>query len=455
MTCRQRFAPWRATTLIVLMLLAPFDVLADESADRVRALEKKLESSINLIEQLTGRITELEKKVKAGNGASARATPADSASAAARATPTIAALQDEVDQINQGLSQRGFDFGLPVHGFADVQAATSSREDPLRLKGFNAGTLDLYLTPQFGNRVRSLIEIAIEYDPGDRSTAIDMERLQLGYTVNDALTLWMGRFHTPFGLWNTSFHHGANLQTSIYRPRFIEFEDRGGIIPAHSVGLWASGRTDVATGKLTYDAYVSNGPTIRSRELDFNPFTDDDGGKMVGFNLGFQPSGRLHGLSTGLHGFTAPVSIHSAADAVVDRTRLRMLGAYAAYDAHDWEAFAEYYRFFNGSESGGGRHDSHAGFIHAGRTFGSLTPYVRYERAALDPTDVYFNSQQTGRSYTRHIVGSRYALDAKSSVKLELSRSEEAALNQYDGTGIVFTARSKYRRAALQYSIAF
>lgn len=455
MTSRHRFATWCATTLIALMLGASFDVLAEESADRVQALERKLESSIKLIEQLTKRITDLERKAKTDGAATASAAPEAGASAASRAAPSIATLQDEVDQITQGLSQRGFDFGLPVHGFADVQAAASSRNDPLRLKGFNAGTLDLYLTPQFGNRVRTLIEIAVEYDPGERSTAIDMERLQLGYTLSDDLTLWMGRFHTPFGLWNTSFHHGANLQTSIYRPRFIEFEDRGGIIPAHSVGLWASGKADAGAGKVTYEGYVANGPTIRDRQLDFNPFTDDDAGKMVGFNLGFQPSGRLHGLSMGLHGFTAPVSIHSVSDAVVDRTRLRMLGAYAAYDAHDWEVFAEYYHFFNGNETGGGRHDSHAGFIHAGRSFGSLTPYVRYERASLDPTDVYFSSQQTGRSYTRHIIGSRYALDAKSSVKLELSRSDEAALDQFDGTGIVFAPRAKYRRAAFQYSIAF
>ncbi len=454
MTKKHRYPTWRTAALLLALLGVAADVLADDPVDRVKALEQKLERSLRLIEQLTNRIGELEKKIVPGSAATAGVTE-PSPPSAGRSAPSIATLQDEIDQISQGLSVRGIDFGLPIHGFADVQAAASSAADPLRLRGFNGGTLDLYLTPQFGNRIRSLVEIAVEYEPGTRSTAIDMERLQLGYTVTDELTLWMGRFHTPFGLWNTSFHHGANLQTSIYRPRFIEFEDRGGIIPAHSVGLWASGKTDVGAGKLTYDAYVSNGPSIRDRELDFNPFTDGDDRKMLGVNLGFQPSGGLHGLSAGLHVFTSRVAIHSASDSIVNRAHLQMVGAYSAYEAKDWEMFAEYYRFFNRDDLADARHISHAGFIHAGRSFGALTPYLRYERASLDPTDIYFNSQRTGRSYSRHVVGARYALDARSSVKFELSHTDEAALNQYDGTGIVFTPRSRYQRAAFQYSIAF
>ena len=298
--------------------------------------------------------------------------------------PSLTSLQEQVDQINDGLNHRGFDLGLPLHGFADVQTATSSRQDPLRLRGFNAGTLDLYLTPQLGDRVRSLVEIAFEYDPGGKGSQADMERLQLGYSINDELTLWMGRFHTPFGLWNTYFHHGANLQTSIYRPQFLDFEDRGGIIPAHSVGIWASGKTPAGPGKLTYDAYLSNGPSVRDRSLDFNPFTDDTANKMVGFNLGYQPSGGLHGWTAGVHGFASNVTSFTPADVAINVARLRMAGAYAGYDNDDWEAFAEFYGFFDRNNSDNSQHRSNVGFVHVGRTFGSLTPYVRYERASID-----------------------------------------------------------------------
>ena len=96
------------------------------------------------------------------------------------------------------------------------------------------------------------------------------------------------------------------------------------------------------------------------------------------------------------------------------------------------------------------------GFVHLGRTFGSWTPYVRYERASIDSKDNYFNAQVTGRSYTRGVPGARYALDARSSLKFELSSSTEPELNQRDEFGgNVFAPAVSFRRAAVQYSIAF
>jgi hypothetical protein len=311
------------------------------------------------------------------------------------------------------------------------------------------------LTPQFGHRVKSLAEIAFEFDP-DGGGAVDMERLQLGYTVSDALTVWLGRFHTPFGLWNTSFHHGANLQTTIFRPRFVEFEDKGGIIPAHSVGLWGSGKTRLGAGKITYDAFLSNGPSIRERRLDPNNFTDDNSGKLVGFNLGYQPNGALGGLSVGLHGFGSTVNTYAPAATLFASTRLRATGAYFGYDADDWEAIGEYYAFRNADLAGGPRRASNAGFVYVGRAFGSMTPFVRYERTSLDPNDNYFRSQAVGRSYRRGVIGARYALDSRSSFKFEWSSTSESALSQLDANGAALPfAASDYRRAAFQYSIAF
>ena len=452
---------WARVAACCVVGLASLSAQADDQAERIKALEQRLDSSAKLIEQLSRRISDLERNARSvpapvAAAAASAAASAPATSLAAAPSPSLSSLQEQVDQINDGLNHRGFDLGLPLHGFADVQAATSSRQDPLQLRGFNAGTLDLYLTPQLGDRVRSLVEIAFEYDPNGRGSQADMERLQLGYSINDALTLWMGRFHTPFGLWNTYFHHGANLQTSIYRPQFIDFEDRGGIIPAHSVGIWASGKTPAGPGKLTYDAYLSNGPSIRDRSLDFNPFTDDTANKMIGFNLGYQPAGALHGWTVGLHGFMSNVTSFTPADVPVNVARLRMAGAYAGYDSDDWEAFAEYYGFSDMNNSDRSRHRSNLGFVHLGRTFGSLTPYVRYERASIDAQDDYFNAQLTGRSYTRATIGARYALDARSSLKFEFSSTSEPALNQRDELGgIVFAPAISFRRVSVQYSIAF
>ncbi len=426
---------------------------ADDQAERIQALEKRLENSVELIQKLAARVAELER---AAAGNTTRPLPAAvAASAPAEQARAIATLQHSVDQISEGLSKRGSDTGLPLHGFADVQAGWSEASDPMRLRGFSAGNLDIYLTPQFGDRVKTLIELVVEYDP-DGSQAVDMERSQVGYTVSDALTVWMGRFHTPFGLWNTSFHHGANLQTSISRPRFVDFEDKGGLIPAHSVGLWASGKRAFGDGKLTYDGYLSNGPSVRNRSIDFNAFTDDDSGKMVGLNIGYQPTHQLSGLTVGVHGFGSTVRAYAASGALLSRTRLRMGGAYFGYDESDWEAIGEYYHFANADADSGARRSSNAGFVQVGKTFGSVTPFVRYEQASLNLNDNYFLTQRTGRSFKRAVVGARYAWDARSSFKFELTQTSEPAVIQIDENGALapFSGAS-YRRATFQYSIAF
>lgn len=421
---------------------------ADEQTERIQALEKRLDKSQQLIEALTARLAEVER----GRNP---APPATAAVAASEQAKEIASLKDDVAQLSDSLSRRSPDSGLPLHGFADVGAGWSSGADPRKLRGFNAGTLDLYLTPQFGHRVKSLIELAVEYGE-DGGVAIDLERLQLGYTMSDALTVWLGRFHTPFGLWNTSYHHGANLQTSIFRPRFIEFEDKGGIIADHSVGLWASGKTNLGAGKLHYDAYLANGPSIRERTLDFNPFTDDTPNKLVGFNVGYSPRGALSGLTVGVHGFGTTVNTLDTAGSLLASTKVRMSGAYFGYDTDNWEAIGEYYRFGNADLGSGAAHRSNAWFMQLGKTYDRVTPFVRFERAALDAGDAYFASQESGRSYRRASIGMRYAIDPRASFKFEVSRTNETAATLIDGEGAPTPfAGGGYRRGSLQYSVAF
>ncbi|MEP7295983.1 MAG: hypothetical protein ABI702_07325 [Burkholderiales bacterium] len=455
----------RLTMALSALLALPIQGRADERSDRIEILEKRLVESLKLIERLESRVTELEQSQN-GRAAKPEGGPvAASASAPGHGTErveaqatskAIATLQEEFSQLSESLSKSTTEAGLPLHGFADVGAGWSSRSDPNRQRGFRAGTLDLYLVPQFGDRVRSLIEVAFEYEPDGRQATVEVERLQLGYTLRDDLTLWLGRFHTPFGLWNTMYHHGANFQTAIDRPRFIEFEDHGGIMPAHSIGVWASGKFVLGGDKLAYDAYLSNGPSIRKRTLDFNAVTDDDQRKMLGFNIGYQPSGALRGLTVGLHGFDTRATTYSSADEPLSRTRLRMGGGYFGYDANDWEAIGEYYRFANRDAASGITYGSSAWFVQAGRSFGAWTPFARYEHTSLNPQDRYFTSQQWARSYRRSVAGARYALDGRSSFKIELSSTREAPLSQLDENGVfVQFSGASYRRLAFQYSIAF
>lgn len=80
----------------------------------------------------------------------------------------------------------------------------------------------------------------------------ELERYQLGWDIDNRNTVWLGRFHTPIGYWNTNFHHGKFLQTSISRPAISL------ILPRHTRGLLLEGAIHKQEGALNYNIAVGN-----------------------------------------------------------------------------------------------------------------------------------------------------------------------------------------------------
>lgn len=412
--------------------LISFSALAAQTdSERIADLEKKLEKSMALIEQLSTRLGQVEGSKTASPAA------ADVASQGER----LDQLEKTIVQVSENSAKRN-DLGLPLHGFADVGFAYSSNDPNARQGGFTLGTLDVYLTPQFGDRVKSIIELAFEYsDQGELAT--DLERMQFGYTFSDAATVWAGRFHTPYGNWNTALHHGPQIQTSVIRPRFIDFEDKGGILPAHGVGLLVSGNLRGGDGKWQYDAYLANGNSIKNRVLNFNAVKDDNANKLIGGKLQYEFSGSLDGLTLGVHALSQQVDD----SALAASTKSKVYGAFAVLDRGNWEGIGEYYSFRNEDLSGiTGSHSSWAGFAQVGYTFGGVwTPYARLERAVLDQADNYFLGQDSGRSYQRQALGLRYNLNAQSALKFELNHTTDELL----------AGPQKTNEARLQFAVRF
>ena len=308
--------------------------------ERIKELEGKLEQSLKIVDALADRVKQLETQAKVKNAA-----PAESAKSVAKAQNSdvrVAALEQSVASLSESLSKQQGDTGLPIHGFLDVGMGGESPIDGRNFpasqrnharRGFNAGTLAIYMTPQFGSRIKTLMELAVEFS-SDGGQVLDLERGQIGYLIADNTTLWGGRFHTPFGYWNTAFHHGAQFQTTITRPRFLEFEDKGGLLPAHSVGAWLNGAKAAGDGKVTYDFYVANGDKIMAGDnankvLDFNPVSNDNNAMLAGFNLGYQWS---NGLKLGAHGFRDQVTTYagtgSDTSTVLNRSKVAMRAAW-------------------------------------------------------------------------------------------------------------------------------
>ncbi len=420
----------RGVAALLIGALCGAAAAGPDEQQRIADLERRLEL-------LSLRLAQLERgggHAGAGiaSGAAAQRVRPDvmavAAAAAADTRPAVAPAQPQAGMapaMDRGVA------GIPLHAFVDVGFA-SDRPDPTgRRAGFGIGTVDLYMTPSFGDRVKSIVELVFEQD-AHGELAVDLERVQLGYTFSDALTVWAGRYHTPIGHWNAAFHHGAQIQTSVLRPRFLGFEDQGGILPVHGVGLLGSGVVPMAGGRTKYDLFVANGTPVVDGTLKPSGFKDDDGNKLFGVNLRHEFGGAMDGLTLGLHGFSAHAATYDASGALEGRSRLRVAGAFAVLDRDDWELIAEYYTFRNRDQESGSGHSSWAGFAQAGYRFGERwTPYARGEKAVLDQGDRYFREMHSGRSYQRATAGLRYELDDRTALKLEFGRTDEL---QTDGS---------------------
>lgn len=370
------------------------------------------------------------------------------------------ALEKQISQVSENASARRPDAGVPLHGFYDVGFVTNNNGNKDRPKGFNVGSFDLYLTPQFGDRVKSLVELIFEVS-ADGGLATDLERVQLGYIFGDEATLWAGRFHSPFGYWNTAFHHGAQIQTSIRRPKFIDFEDKGGIMPSHMTGAWLTGKISAGAGNVNYDLYGGNGPQLIQEGIDLagvnSPAagSDDNHQAFTGFNLGYNFTDVADGLRLGAHGFKGDVN-----DSLGNVTDVGMSGLYGTYITDDWEILTEYYHFSNkvkkvnpltGTAIVGSTNPSKAGFAQIAKNFGQWIPFARLEKASLNQNDPYFFNQISGASYSRQAVGLRYDLNATSAIKLELDRTK------FNGTNADTTVipGDKVSEAIAQWSVRF
>jgi hypothetical protein len=410
--------------------------LAEETRDdRITVLEEKLDRSLKLIEQLTARVKELEAQragtavpaQSAQSSQSAGAGAGAGAGAAATVPQAQAQTQARLESVEQQLTQltdasatRGGGASVPLHGFFDVGIGNHTADEP-GLKGVNTGALDIFLNPQLGEHTRSLFELTFEVNELGQVDS-DLERAQIGYQFSDAATVWIGRFHTPFGYYNTAFHHGQEIATSLRRPRFILFEDQGGVMPNHTVGAWLTGADRLPDGKLTYDVFLGNGQRISSGTIDARAGGVADGGAIYGGNLGYVFGETLNGLKVGVSGFRSRITDDQQVGRI---TRVDNAGVYFAYETDRFEHLGEFYRFSDADLTGRGpSHHSSAGFLQLAWRLPLATPYARYERAVLDQGDNYFALQVNGMSYYRTALGLRFDLDPQSALKLEFGRTK-------------------------------
>lgn len=334
-------------------------------------------------------------------------------------------------------------------GFADFNFSESTQKNDDQ-GDFSLGALDFYLSQPIDDRTDVLVEFVIESnDAGE--FVVDLERLQFGYIASDALKLRLGRFHNILGYWNTAYHHGAQLHTSIERPAFLEFEDDGGIIPTHLIGVWAAGSVKTMNAAVTYGLMLGNGSkmdgitsiALGGGGLNPNNTKDDNGNKAVSLKLRVEPSA-IDGLGAGISGYHAVVKGYDTNDSEIMRIKQDILSLDLTYFSGNIEAMGEYYMIKDKDDLGGGAaHSSSAYYIQGGYAAGNLTPYLRYENVSLDnDNDPYFSALGTVES-KRTVAGARYNLSMMSAIKAEVRLIDEN------------TKSGNYEQFALQWAFTF
>ena len=273
---------------------------------------------------------------------------------------------------------------LTVHVFGDVSAGV---QDVPGEFGFALGQLDFFVQGRAAHGLTVLSEVVAEF--GDGTPGIDVERLQLTYSFRDWAGVTVGRTHAPFGAYNTRFHHGAWLETQIGRPRVLAFEDRGGVLPVHQIGLELFGKLAGDHATFGYTLALGNGRGVVNddvqavRDLDF--FKSVHGVAFVklpaiGLRVGADVYVDRAPASSDLAKF--PLRSQPIGELII--------GAHANWEFKHFELMAEYYHLRHTTLGQSLTSSTHAWFAIAAYQLGIFRPYVGlegllFDRAVIDP----------------------------------------------------------------------
>ena len=301
-------------------------------------------------------------------------------------------------------------------GFGDVDYSDTKR--PEGPQGFSLGQFVLHMTSELSPRVTFFGELSFtaRTDAGTGTPPatgfnVEVERMILRFDKSDQLKFSVGRYHTPINYWNTAFHHGQWLQTTIQRPEMIQFG--GKFLPVHFVGALVEGAVPASGWNLNYKAGVGNGRgSVISRAGDAG---DINGNRAYLVNAFAKPD-FAYGLEFGgsyYHDLlTIPTSVPNIGEQIVS--------AHVAWSREDPEFIAEF---------AGVRHEvvgttsptwNHAFYVQGAYRLPQFDrlwkPYYRFEHIDIGAGEVAF---ATVPMLDESTVGVRYDATQLAALKFE------------------------------------
>ena len=304
-------------------------------------------------------------------------------------------------------------FNPVIHAmvFGDATYLATERKIP---SGFMLGQAVGHLVASLTDRLAYFGEVSLSSQA--TGYTIELERSILRYDVTDALKVSIGRYHTPVGYWNTAFHHGTWLQTSVSRPEMVKYGSQ--FIPTHFVGAMAEGNVPSGDLGLGYMLGVGNGRAATiSRAGDAG---DPNSGRALTASLSARPAA-LFGLQLGGGYYRDRVS--PASGAAADEG---ISSAYVTWQHESPEFIAEYADVRHTPVTGGKTTDNHGFYVQVGyRLPGAASqwkPYARTEKLVTSAADVIFAPLAMG--YTGTLGGIRYDFAPFAALKAELRREQ-------------------------------
>ncbi|HTZ57125.1 MAG TPA: hypothetical protein VMB49_03465 [Acidobacteriaceae bacterium] len=327
-----------APAMLLIVVACLMDCRAfGQQGDTLTELQQ-LKSELHRIEQRIDTIEAEEAAAKLTAASPTAATPAQPPpppAVAAETTPLAQAAPTGPEAVKQAAAQGmdTMDAGMggevikiphipqmKFRGFGDVQFVVANQNlavvtnspgspTPATQGGrstFTLGMFDFFVTSQISESWSYLAEMGFQADTNTNGIGVDLERTQITYRPNQKFSMNFGRSHTMLGYYNTAFHHGTWFQTTILRPRFFEFEDEGGPLPVHNVGVEAMGL--IPSGKLGFHwlAEVGNGKQTYALQAGPNPANvlADHTGKSTNIGFFIRPE-KFNGLQAGFDWYQA------------------------------------------------------------------------------------------------------------------------------------------------------
>jgi hypothetical protein len=403
--------------VLFLLLIAFSEVALAAPQQDAQVSPAQVQALLERIDKLEKRVAELEANaspaVRTEQTQVASVQPAKSDVQTPQNASSHAAHVDPAQGTHQQIAEAETFPSLKIRGFADVNFSAS--DQPGNTSGFSMGQFVLHFASPLSKKVSYFGEVSLTAQPN--LYTVDLERSFIRYDVNDAAKISFGRYHTPINYWNTAFHHGSWLQTTISRPDMIRFG--GTFEPVHFVGAQSEGSIPSGGLNLGYNVGIGNGRgSIFSRPGD-NGDVNNNRAWLV--NAYSRPS-RFQHLQFGGSFYKDLLSASAAVPVTPEGTRFSewIAAGHLVWASETPEFLAEFANVRHRSELTGHTFDSQGGYVQIAYRLPiwdrRWKPYFRYDYIQVPAGEPVFATVEGVRGAT---LGTRYDISDFAAFKAE------------------------------------